>query len=136
MQEMSSDFKYSKVKLRKYLLNKNLTGHIFGGTLFSAGDPVHTIMLWQIFTNRGYKLQSFLKSAKIDYLKPAGSSLTAEYHITDEVIDAFEKGLREKGKHSHWFTVELVDKQGDVVARMQVESYLRVFKRIAERPAI
>ena len=45
---VSKNFKEVDVVIKKSLLNKNIQGTIFGGTLFSAADPYYTRMYDQI----------------------------------------------------------------------------------------
>ncbi|MFT7333441.1 MAG: acyl-coenzyme A thioesterase PaaI-like protein [Sphingobacteriales bacterium] len=125
---ITPDFKKCEVVVHKYLLNRNLTGTIFGGTIFSAGDPFQAIMLWQIFTNKGYKVESWLKSASINYIKPASSDLIITFEISDNQIDEFENGLKTKGKHSHKFHFDIQGKSGQTIAKMTAEAYLRIIK--------
>src|SRR3546814_2096210 len=62
-------FTSAEVRIRKSLFNRNYNKTIFGGTIFSAVDPVFVFMYWQILTRKGIKVQSWLKSATIDYRK-------------------------------------------------------------------
>ncbi|MEZ4916876.1 MAG: hypothetical protein R2836_07800 [Chitinophagales bacterium] len=41
-----------KIKIKKSLLNRNLSGTIFSDTMFSASDPFFALMYWQNFAKQ------------------------------------------------------------------------------------
>jgi acyl-coenzyme A thioesterase PaaI-like protein len=133
LKKLSKDFKYAEVRVHKSLLNRNMNGTIFGGTIFSAADPFYSLMLWQIFHMKGYSVQTWLKSAEIHYKKPAATSLTLKFVIKDEEIDLFEREMNANGKFSHPFTVEMIDKQGEVCAIAHTEAYIRKISTKAQK---
>jgi hypothetical protein len=102
---------------------------IFGGSIFSACDPYFPTMYYHIFANKGKKLIIWLKSAEIQYLKPADSSLKLHFKITEEDILLAEKTLNEKSKFEIWHTVEAINKKGIVCARAKMQIYLRDDKK-------
>ena len=87
LKEISEDYSYMKVKLRKSILNINFHKTIFGGTIFSAFDPYLPTMYYNIFQQKNRKLEVWLKSVKINYLKPADSHLTLEFRINKKDIE-------------------------------------------------
>jgi hypothetical protein len=82
-------------------------------------------MYYHIFANKNRKLIIWLKSAEIQYLRPANSSLKLHFKITKEDIALAEKILDEKGKFEIWHTVEAISKKGIVCARAKILVYLR-----------
>ena len=129
LKEISDDFLEMKVVLRRALFNINFHKTIFGGSIFSACDPYFPTMYYHIFTNKGRKLIIWLKSAEIQYLKPADSSLKLHFIITKEDILLAEKSLDEKNKFEIWHTVEAINKKGIVCARAKMQVYLRDDKK-------
>ena len=61
------------VSLKRSFTNINYYKSIFGGSIFSACDPFFPIMYYHIFKEK--KLIVWTKSAEIQYLSPAKSSL-------------------------------------------------------------
>ena len=82
-------------------------------------------MYYHIFANKKRKLIIWLKSAEIQYLKPADSTLKLYFKITKEDIQLAENTLNEKGKFEIWHTVEAINKKGVVCARAKMQVYLR-----------
>ena len=125
LKEISDDFLEVKVVLRRSLFNINFHKTIFGGSIFSACDPYFPTMYYHIFANKKRKLIIWLKSAEIQYLKPADSTLKLDFKITKEDIHLAENTLNEKGKFEIWHTVEAINKKGVVCARAKMQVYLR-----------
>ncbi len=125
LKEISDDFLEMKVVLRRSLFNINFHKTIFGGSIFSACDPYFPTMYYHIFANKKRKLIIWLKSAEIQYLKPADSTLKLYFKITKEDIHLAENTLNEKGKFEIWHTVEAINKKGVVCARAKMQIYLR-----------
>ena len=125
LKEISDDFLEMKVVLRRALFNINFRKTIFGGSIFSACDPYFPTMYYHIFANKKRKLIIWLKSAEIQYLKPADSTLKLDFKITKEDIHLADNTLNEKGKFEIWHTVEAINKKGVVCARAKMQVYLR-----------
>lgn len=122
---VSDDFKEVDVVLRFSLMNRNLNGSIFGGSIFMAADAYYPVMYRIALSNRHVRSQAWLKQAEIDYLKPACSDLLYKYRLSNEDINNAEAAIRESGRFSEWHTVEALDKEGDVCARVKLLSYLK-----------
>jgi len=125
---VSDDFKEVDVKLRFSLMNRNFNGSTFCGSIFMAADAYYPIMYRAALSHRHVKSQAWLKQAEIDYLKPAYSDLIYKYRLSDEDMDNAENAIEESGRFKEWHTVEAVDKEGDVCARVKLLSYLRADK--------
>ena len=129
LKEISDDFMQMKVVIRKALFNINFHKTIFGGTIFSACDPYFPTMYYHIFAKKNRKLIIWLKSAEIQYLKPADSTLKLHFKITEDEIQLAEKTLNEKGKFEIWHSVEAINKKGIICARAKMQVYLRDDKK-------
>ena len=125
LKEISDDFMQMRVVIRRALFNINFHKTIFGGTIFSACDPYFPTMYYHIFAKKNRKLIIWLKSAEIQYLRPADTSLKLHFIITKEDILLAEKTLDEKGKFEIWHDVEAVSKKGIVCAKAKMLVYLR-----------
>ena len=122
---VSEDFKEVDVTLRFSLMNRNFNGSTFGGSIFMAADAYYPLMYRAALSHRHIKSQAWLKKAEIDYLKPAFSDLIYKYRLSDEDMDNAETAIKESGRFKEWHTVEAVDKEGDVCARVNLLSYLK-----------
>ncbi|WDF69972.1 YiiD C-terminal domain-containing protein [Sphingobacterium oryzagri] len=120
------DFRQIDIKVNKSLLNKNINGTIFGGTIFAAVDPIHTILLDQIFRREGItKMVTWLKSAKIEYLKPAAKSLHFSIRITEDDVQSALQEVKAAGKVVKTFEISIYDRTGLLCARSTNEIYIR-----------
>ena len=116
VKSISSDYKLVEVQVKKSLLNRNLQKTIFGGTIFSAADPFHALMYWQIFRLKGIHCEAWLKRAEIQYLKPANSDLRLLFEITDEEIELVNAQLQEKGKAEMIHETAILNNKKETVA--------------------
>lgn len=121
-------FKGCTVKIKKSLFNRNMNGTVFGGALFSASDPFYAILYWQIFERKGYKIQTWLKSAEIHYMRPADQNLYLDFHLTDEQILEAEESLNSTGKYKQVHEIRYKSKDGDIYVIAKTEVYLRLTK--------
>ena len=124
--EISPDFQLARIQVRRSFLTRNLNGTTFGGTLFSAADPIHAILYWQILARRGLAVQTWLKSARIDYLRPARTHVVLEARVRDGDIEAALVALEAEGKFVHTHTLEVRDDGGVLCAQVEVDVYVRL----------
>ena len=125
LKEISDDFMEMKVVLRRTLFNINFHKTIFGGSIFSACDPYFPTMYYHIFANKNRKLIVWLKSAEIQYLKPAESTLKLHFKISKQDIQDVEDNLNKTGKFEILHTVHAINKKGIICAKAKMEIYLR-----------
>lgn len=125
LKEVSENYTFMKVKIRRSFLNMNFHRSIFGGTIFSAFDPYFPTMYYNTFAQKNRKLEIWMKSANIKYKRPATTHLFLEFKITEEDIQLAEKELNEKGKFEKWHTVKAINKKGIVCAEAEMLVYLR-----------
>ena len=123
---LSSDYRTMEVRVRKSLLNKNLQGTLFGGTIFSAADPYHAIMYWQAMAHHGLATEAWLKSAEIDYHQPGHTDLFLHFSLTEKEIQEAERALKREGRFRKWHEVQAVDTQGQPCATIRTLVYLRL----------
>ena len=125
LKEVSENYTFMKVKIRRSFLNMNFHRSIFGGTIFSAFDPYFPTMYYNTFAQKNRKLEIWMKSANIKYKRPATTHLYLEFKITEEDIQLAERELNEKGKFEKWHTVKAINKKGIVCAEAEMLVYLR-----------
>ncbi len=113
------------VKIHKSLLNRNYNASIFGGTIFAAADPFYALIFDQIFQRKGFKTVVWLKSASIQYVRPARSALHFCIFIDAEEIRRVEADLINNGKFVKTYPITITDKYGEICAIMQNEVYIK-----------
>lgn len=125
IKHVAEDFSELKLVLKKSIFNKNLAGTIFGGSIFSAADPFHAVMYWQIFAHRyNMNVRVWLKSADISYKRPSETDLFYHFIITDEEVKKAKNALAEKGRYFVAHTVEAKNKKGEICAVVNLTTYI------------
>ncbi|MGB1218106.1 MAG: PaaI family thioesterase, partial [Saprospiraceae bacterium] len=109
-----------QMKLRWY--NRNMVGTHFGGSLYSMCDP-HFMFI--VMMNLGGDYIVWDKSAKINFRKPGTGTVTAKFHISLEELERIKKEIDEIGKNTYWFKAEVLGGNGEVVAEVDKEIYVR-----------
>ena len=125
VQQFDRDFMGAKVKIAKSVLNINYNKSIFGGSIYSASDPFYAILFDQIMQRKGYKVRVWLKSAQINYLKPGRSNLYFTIRLRDEDIDEACQALNTNGKFVKAYSMEIINKHGELCATVLNEVYIR-----------
>lgn len=123
------------VKITKSILNRNYNGSIFGGTIYSATDPVYALLFDQVLQRKGFKVRVWLKSASIQYLKPGRFNLYFSVHLTTEMLAEAIEALTTSGKFVKAYPINITNKQGELCATVMNEVYVRNL-HLGEKPTI
>jgi hypothetical protein len=67
---------------------------------------------------------------EIEFVKPGRGVLTAHFTVPREKAQELRDRAAGGVKVLEWFTTEIVDREGDVVARVRREVYVREKKRV------
>ena len=65
------------------------------------------------------------KAGTIDFLKPGKGTVVAEFRLDDAVLDAMRSATATGERCLHWFDTDIVDGEGEVVARVRKQLYVR-----------
>ena len=120
---VSDDHRRFEVKLRQTWYNRNLFGTHFGGALYSMADPFYVFI---VMMNLGREYIVWDKSAAIDFLKPARGTVTGIFEISAEDLERIRQDVDEKGRSTYHFETDLLNDQGEAVAHVTKEIYVRV----------
>jgi acyl-coenzyme A thioesterase PaaI-like protein len=119
---LSADYHHARVELRQHWYNRNFVGTHFGGSLFAMTDPFWMIMTMQALGS-GYIVWD--KAADIEFVKPGRGAVAAEFQLDDDVLALIRDATADGGKCLHWFATDVTDGEGDVVARIRKQVYVR-----------
>ena len=122
VEEISSDYKYLRVRLKLRFYNRNYVGTQFGGSIYSMTDP-HFMFL--LMNNLGSEYFVWDKAAKIDFVKPGKGDLIAEFRIDDNLLNTVKDKTKDGEKYLFDLPVEVRDLQGEVIARLEKTLYVR-----------
>ena len=120
--EISRDFRYAKVQLKKKMLTSNYVGTLFGGSLFAMTDPFYMVM---VMRNLGKEYIVWDKRSEIEYVSPGKSSVYAEFHLSDDELNEIKREVATSGKYLKWFDVDIKTADGTVVAIVKKQIYVR-----------
>ena len=122
VRSVSEDFRRFEVVLRQRWYNRNLFGTHFGGCLYSMADPFYVFI---VTMNLGRDYIVWDKSASIDFLKPAGGTITGIFEIDRNELERIREEVDHRGKNTYHFETDLRDEDGVAVARVTKEIYVR-----------
>lgn len=120
--DISDDFRKAKVRLKLSIFNKNAVGVHFGGSLYAMTDPFYMLM---ILARLGKDYIVWDKAADIDYIKPGKGLVTAEFIVTDALIDEILVHTANGDKYLPEIPVYIKDENGEVVAKLNRKLYIR-----------
>jgi acyl-coenzyme A thioesterase PaaI-like protein len=123
-----TDFKGLDVRIKKSFLNSNYNHSIFGGTIFAAADPFYPVLLHQLLEKKGFHLRVWVKSAAIQYLKPARTDLNFTIRMSELDLEEAMHLLANTGIYTKMIPIELFDKNDELCAFVQSEVYARNLK--------
>jgi acyl-coenzyme A thioesterase PaaI-like protein len=125
VKKIDKDFRGIDVKINRSLFTTNLGSATFGGTIFSATDPFYALLIGQIMQHKGFKITVWLKSAEIQYLKPARTDMYYSIKIDDDMVKEVEQAITNEGKFVKTYPIEIFDTTGDLCVTAQNEVYIR-----------
>lgn len=119
---ISSDFRHARVELRMRLWNRNYVRTHFGGSLFAMTDP-----FWMLLTMKslGNEYIVWDKAGAIEFLKPGRGTVIACFDLDPAVLEEFRNATADGERCLRWFQTDVVDADGDVVARVRKQVYVR-----------
>jgi acyl-coenzyme A thioesterase PaaI-like protein len=109
-----------RLKLRWY--NRNYVGTHFGGNLFSMTDPFWMILVMESL-GRDYIVWD--RAGEIDFVAPGRADVYAEFRLDDSVLDELRAAVAAQGKTLRWFETEVRTAEGELVAKVRKQLYVR-----------
>jgi hypothetical protein len=110
--EVSEDLHSVKVKIQLSYKNSNYVGSIFGGSLFSATDPIFMIQLMNIL---GTDYVVWDKAATIKFKRPAKETCYVDFVFTDDEIEIIKKDVAENKEIDLIKNIKLTNKENSIV---------------------
>jgi hypothetical protein len=110
--DVSEDLLNIRIKLPISYKNKNYVSSIFGGSLFSAVDPIPMVQLINLI---GDDFVVWDKSAEIFFKRPAKEDVYAQFTYTPEELADIQQKVAEQQEIDIIKTTQLTNKDGSVV---------------------
>ncbi len=119
---MSKDMRLAKVKIPLNWKNKNYMNSLYGGSMFSAVDPIPMMQLIEIL---GKEYVVWDKGAAIRFKRPARENLHFEIKFEEEEIETIKQYVKEKKEMDYTKTIQLTDvKQEKVFCQIDKIIYI------------
>ncbi len=120
---VADDYRQVSVLLKDRIVNRNYVGCHFGGSLFAMTDPFYMLMFIQIL---GSKYYVWDLSSRIHFVEPAYGTVRADFVIDEERLESIREATANGQKHEEVFLIDLKDKAGKVVSRVEKTLYFRL----------
>ena len=125
VEHISEDFGSCRMRIRRSLLTRNINGTTFGGTISSAADPVHAILLWQTLAHRDLLTTAWTRGVRTEFLAPATTDLQLHFRVSAEEQAAAVEAVRTSGKYTGSFRTEALDAAGRTCASIETSVTLK-----------
>jgi acyl-coenzyme A thioesterase PaaI-like protein len=127
IRRFSEDWTHATVELHVNLITRNYVKTAFGGSMSAMTDP-YFFMLVMHQLGRDYVVWD--TRGEIEFVKPGRGVLTAEFRVSPEKVAELRERARGGAKVLEWFETVITDREGDTVARVRREVYIREKKRV------
>lgn len=127
IRRFSEDWTHATVELRVNLITRNYVKTAFGGSMSAMTDP-YFFMLVMHQLGRDYVVWD--TRGEIEFVKPGRGVLTAEFEVSPERVAEIRERAHGGVKVLEWFETDITDRDGDVVAKVRREVYIREKKRV------
>ena len=107
---VSEDLMEVRIKLPLNYKNRNYVNSIFGGSMFSAVDPIPMVQLINLI---GDEYVVWDKSAEIAFKRPARTNLYARFNYTPKELDMIREQVAQEKEIEIVKTTLLTNKEGD-----------------------
>ena len=119
---ITEDWSEIRLELPLSWRTRNYVGTIFGGSLYSAVDPIYMLML---IRRLGPEFIVWDKAATIQFKKPGRETLRARFVLPDEELAAIRSALNTERSVDRSYLIDLVDGSGTICATVEKIIYIR-----------
>ena len=119
---IAEDWSEVRLELPLSWRTRNYVGTIFGGSLYSAVDPIYMLML---IHRLGPEFVVWDKAAGIQFKKPGRETLHARFAVGDDELAAIRSALESQRSVDRTYVIDLVDGSGTVCATVEKIIYIR-----------
>jgi acyl-coenzyme A thioesterase PaaI-like protein len=121
--QVSDDYTEANVVLRLRPWNRNYVRTQFGGNLFAMTDPFWMLLIMQHLGKDHYVWD---KAGAIDFVAPGRADVFAHFKLEPGVIEELRNAAAGGEKVLRWFEVLLKTAQGELVAIVRKQIYVRL----------
>jgi acyl-coenzyme A thioesterase PaaI-like protein len=118
---ISEDLKEVHVKLRLKWSTRNYVGSVFGGSIYSALDPIYMVQLINIL---GKKYVVWDKSSTIKFIRPIKQMVIARFLISDDLIAGIKNEIELNKEMEIELSAKFIDENSksyaDVIQKLYI----------------
>ncbi len=119
---IAEDWRRAEVELRAHWWNRNYVGVHFGGSLFAMTDPFWMLLTMNVL---GGEYVVWDREGAIEFLKPGRGTVRAVFELQDDALHEIRGATADGQKHLHWFNADVMDGDGEIVARVRKRLYVK-----------
>ena len=119
---IAEDWSEVRLELPLSWRTRNYVRTIFGGSLYSAVDPIYMLML---IHRLGPEFIVWDKVATIQFKKPGRETLRARFVVGDDELMAIRSALESQRAIDRTYSIDLVDGSGTACATIEKVIYIR-----------
>jgi acyl-coenzyme A thioesterase PaaI-like protein len=124
---ISDDWSEVRVRLRLRFWNQNFVRTQFGGNLFAMADPFFMLMG---IHRLGDDYFVWDKAGEIEFVAPGKEHVYAHFVMSDQAVEELRAEAAGGAKVLRWFEVDITTAQGDLVAKVRKQIYVRQKPRV------
>lgn len=128
---IAQDWMEVRIRLPLNWRTRNYVGTTFGGSIYSAVDPIYMVMLMKTL---GERYVVWDKAATIQFRLPGRSTLHAVFKLESAELDAIRAEVAHSGKSERRYVVQLVAAEGEMAATC--EKVVSIRARQDQRPDV
>ncbi|MCG6117362.1 MAG: DUF4442 domain-containing protein [Aquimonas sp.] len=122
VEHIAADWSCARVRMDLRWFNRNYVRTHFGGSLFAMTDPFWMLLVMESL-GRDYIVWD--KAGEIDFVRPGRGRVRAEFRLDPHAVEEIRAQAGRERRVLHWFEVDVVDAEGEVVARVRKQLYIR-----------
>lgn len=123
--KITEDYRYVRVEMPLRWYNRNYVGTHYGGNLSSMSDPFYMLMLMQ---NLGKDYIVWDQAGTIEYCLPGRGRVSADFYLSEDLLADIRTATAGGDKLLKTLPVNIVDEQGEIVAKVTRTLYIRLKK--------
>lgn len=127
---LAEDLSEMRMVLPLNWATRNINGTIYGGSIYSAVDPMHGLLLAALL---GRSHEVWVKAARIRFRRPGRTTLRATARIEPDDLAHVRAALSAEGRADRDFALDLVDDSGEVCAHCVITVHVRSLNHPARR---
>jgi len=118
---IADEFMEVRVKIPLNWRTRNYVGTMYGGSMYSAVDPIYMLMLIRIL---GSDYIVWDKAAKIRFKRPGNDTLFVNFELSPDEISEIKRLAETERSVDRIYNLELTDKEGKVHALIEKTLYI------------